>query len=139
MRHAHLILLPIGQHPLVLMTGPNWHNASLARRQYIGTRRINQRRRRLRYPYGIYDIGRNTGFVNVGTDHDTGAFAVVSIRGWWRAKGRALYPQATELLSSQPTGWKQRVSAASLEGGSAKAGRRNLDVGVRESLPARHE
>lgn len=50
------------------------------------------------YPYGIYDIGRNTGFVNVGTDHDTGAFAVASIRGWWRAKGRALYSQATGLL-----------------------------------------
>lgn len=50
------------------------------------------------YPYGIYDIGRNTGFVNVGTDHDTGAFAVASIRGWWRAKGRALYPQARGLL-----------------------------------------
>lgn len=50
------------------------------------------------YPYGIYDIGRNTGFVNVGTDHDTGAFAVASIRGWWRAEGRVLYPQATRLL-----------------------------------------
>ncbi len=50
------------------------------------------------YPYGIYDIGRNTGFVNVGTDHDTGAFAVASIRGWWRAKGRLLYPAATRLL-----------------------------------------
>jgi len=50
------------------------------------------------YPYGIYDIGRNTGFVNVGTDHDTGAFAVASIRGWWRAEGRALYPQAARLV-----------------------------------------
>ncbi|EQD76973.1 Rhodopirellula transposase family protein, partial [mine drainage metagenome] len=40
------------------------------------------------FPYGIYDIGRNAGFVNVGTDHDTGAFAVASIRGWWRAEGR---------------------------------------------------
>ncbi|MSO22908.1 MAG: ISAzo13 family transposase [Acidobacteria bacterium] len=38
------------------------------------------------YPYGIYDIGRNAGFVNVGTDHDTGAFAVASIRGWWRLR-----------------------------------------------------
>jgi hypothetical protein len=36
------------------------------------------------YPYGVYHIGRNTGFVNVGTDHDTGAFAAASIRGWWR-------------------------------------------------------
>jgi hypothetical protein len=50
------------------------------------------------YPYGIYDIGRNTGFVNVGTDHDTGAFAVASIRGWWRAEGRALYPQTARLV-----------------------------------------
>ena len=45
------------------------------------------------YPYGIYDLGRNTGFVNVGTDHDTGAFAVASIRGWWRSEGRELYPR----------------------------------------------
>jgi hypothetical protein len=50
------------------------------------------------YPYGIYDLGRNSGFVNVGTDHDTGAFAVASIRGWWRQEGRALYPKARRLL-----------------------------------------
>jgi hypothetical protein len=50
------------------------------------------------YPYGIYDLGRNTGFVNVGTDHDTGAFAVASIRGWWRHEGRRLYPAARSLL-----------------------------------------
>jgi transposase len=45
------------------------------------------------YPYGIYDIGRNAGFVNIGTDHDTGAFAVASIRGWWCHKGQQLYPR----------------------------------------------
>jgi hypothetical protein len=55
------------------------------------------------YPYGIYDLKRNdlkrnTGFVNVGTDPDTGAFAVASIRGWWRSEGRRLYAQAQELL-----------------------------------------
>jgi len=50
------------------------------------------------YPYGIYDLGRNAGFVNVGTDHDTGAFAVASIRGWWRLEGRQLYPGADTLL-----------------------------------------
>ena len=50
------------------------------------------------YPYGIYDIGRNEGFVNVGTDHDTGAFAVASIRGWWRFEGSRLYPGATEIV-----------------------------------------
>jgi len=50
------------------------------------------------YPYGIYDLAQNTGFVNVGTDHDTGAFAVASIRGWWRAEGQRLYPKARRLL-----------------------------------------
>ncbi len=50
------------------------------------------------YPYGIYDLERNTGFVNVGTDHDTGAFAVASIRGWWRHEGRRLYPGAKRVL-----------------------------------------
>jgi hypothetical protein len=50
------------------------------------------------YPYGVYDVDRNTGFVNVGTNHDTGAFAVASIRGWWRAEGRKLYPKTQNLL-----------------------------------------
>lgn len=50
------------------------------------------------YPYGVYDLTMNTGFVNVGTDHDTGEFAVASIRGWWRAEGRHLYPKSKELL-----------------------------------------
>jgi len=50
------------------------------------------------YPYGVYDLSRNSGFVNVGTDHDTGAFAVASIRGWWRAEGKRLYSETTKLL-----------------------------------------
>lgn len=50
------------------------------------------------YPYGIYDLGRNKGFVNVGTDHDTDAFAVASIRGWWRFEGRRLYPKVMNIL-----------------------------------------
>ena len=50
------------------------------------------------YPYGIYDLGQNTGFVNVGTDHDTATFAVASIRGWWHYEGRQLYPEAPRLL-----------------------------------------
>jgi hypothetical protein len=50
------------------------------------------------YPYGIFDLGQNSGFVNVGTDHDTATFAVASIRGWWRYEGRRLYPTATRLL-----------------------------------------
>jgi DDE family transposase len=65
------------------------------------------------YPYGIYDLGRNTGFVNVGTDHDTGAFAVASIRGWWRAEGRRLYGHARRLLITADgggsNGWRLRL------------------------------
>ena len=49
------------------------------------------------YPYGVYDLGRNTGFVNVGVCHDTAAFAVASIRGWWRAEGRKLYADSHTL------------------------------------------
>ena len=56
------------------------------------------------YPYGIYDVGRNEGFVNVGTDHDTGAFAVASIRGWWRAEGRRLYAKARTMLITADAG-----------------------------------
>ena len=56
------------------------------------------------YPYGIYDLGQNTGFVNLGMDHDTGAFAVASIRGWWRHEGRRLYPAAKDLLITADAG-----------------------------------
>jgi Rhodopirellula transposase DDE domain len=65
------------------------------------------------YPYGIYDIGRNAGFVNVGTDHDTGAFAVASIRGWWRFEGRHIYPDARTILITADgggsNGWRWRL------------------------------
>ena len=49
-------------------------------------------------PYGIYDVGRNTGWVNVGQDHDTATFAVTSLRRWWHAVGLPAYPRARRLL-----------------------------------------
>ncbi len=49
-------------------------------------------------PYGIYDLAANSGWVSVGVDHDTAAFAVNSIRQWWQTVGRARYPNATRLL-----------------------------------------
>ncbi len=49
-------------------------------------------------PYGVYDIGQNAGWVNVGIDHDTAAFAVESIRRWWQSVGTMAYPAATTLL-----------------------------------------
>ena len=55
-------------------------------------------------PYGIYDIGRNTGWVSVGVDHDTAEFAVESIRRWWRSMGLETYPQAKRLLITADSG-----------------------------------
>ena len=49
-------------------------------------------------PYGVYDLAANAGWVSLGVDHDTSAFAVNSIRQWWRAIGRVRYPDATRLL-----------------------------------------
>src|SRR6266404_5530898 len=46
-------------------------------------------------PYGIYDLAANSGWVSVSVDHDTAAFAVNSIRQWWRTVGRGRYPEAT--------------------------------------------
>jgi hypothetical protein len=56
------------------------------------------------HPYGIYELTRNRGFVNVGTDHDTATFAVASIRAWWRAEGRRAYPKSRRLLITADAG-----------------------------------
>jgi transposase len=55
-------------------------------------------------PYGVYDIGRDAGWVNVGQDHDTATFAVESLRRWWRQVGQPAYPQAHRLLISADSG-----------------------------------
>ncbi|MFT5459295.1 MAG: hypothetical protein ACI9K2_005805 [Myxococcota bacterium] len=49
-------------------------------------------------PYGVYDVARNEGWVNVGRDHDTAQFAVESIRRWWNLMGSKAYPNAKHLL-----------------------------------------
>jgi hypothetical protein len=55
-------------------------------------------------PYGVYDLQANTGWVSVGIDHDTAAFAVASIGHWWRAMGRRAYPRARRLLITADAG-----------------------------------
>jgi hypothetical protein len=55
-------------------------------------------------PYGVYDVAHNTGWVSVGVDHDTAAFAVESIRRWWNSMGQAAYPRATRLLITADSG-----------------------------------
>jgi hypothetical protein len=77
-------------------------------------------------PYGVYDILRNTGFVNVGQDHDTAAFAVESIRRWWYQHGQDAYPTAHELLivadgggsnSARSRLWKTELQGLATETG----------------------
>ena len=83
------------------------------------------------YPYGIYDLGQNTGFVNVGTDHDTATFAVASIRGWWRHEGRQLYPAAARLLITADgggsNGYRLRLWKLELQ---RLANQTGLEIGV---------
>ena len=75
-------------------------------------------------PYGVYDIGQNTGWVNVGMGADTGEFAVESIRQWWQHMGRARYPRARSLLICADSGgsngyrlhlWKRELQAFATE------------------------
>ena len=55
-------------------------------------------------PYGVYDLTKNNGWVSVGIDHDTAAFAVASIRKWWRKMGRPAYSKASHLLITADSG-----------------------------------
>ena len=61
-------------------------------------------------PYGIYDLGANTGWVSVGTDHDTSAFAAATLRRWWR-RGSARYPGARRLLICADSGGSNAARA----------------------------
>ena len=79
-------------------------------------------------PFGIYDLERNVGWVNVGQDHDTATFAVESLRRWWEGDGAAAYPGADQLLISCDCGgsngnrvraWKHGLSRFAGEYGLA--------------------
>ena len=68
-------------------------------------------------PYGVYDIANNAGWVSVGVDHDTSAFAVETIRRWWQGMGQAAYPDAKQLLITADSGGSNgsRVRLGKLE------------------------
>ena len=77
-------------------------------------------------PYGVYDMAANTGWVSVGSDHDTGAFAVESIRRWWDKVGALAYPQADRLLITADGGgsngyrlrlWKRELAELATQTG----------------------
>jgi Rhodopirellula transposase DDE domain len=75
-------------------------------------------------PYGVYDVAANAAWVSVGRDHDTAAFAVATLRRWWQAMGRPLYPRARRLLVCADGGgsngyrvrlWKVELAAFAAE------------------------
>jgi Rhodopirellula transposase DDE domain len=77
-------------------------------------------------PYGVFDITRNEGWVNVGNDHDTSAFAVETIRRWWQGKGSTAYRGAKRLLICADGGgsngtrvrlWKKELATFAAESG----------------------
>ena len=77
-------------------------------------------------PYGVYDLAANTGWVSVGSDHDTGAFAVESIRRWWDKIGTLAYPKADRLLITADGGgsngyrlrlWKRELAELATQSG----------------------
>ena len=79
-------------------------------------------------PYGVYDLGANTGWVTVGIDHETAAFAVNTVRAWWNTRGRIDYPHADRLLITADSGgangnrrrtWKTELAALAAQIGLA--------------------
>ena len=77
-------------------------------------------------PYGVYDVAANAAWVSVGRDHDTAAFAVATLRRWWQAMGRPLYPHSRRLLICADGGgsngyrvrlWKVELAALAAETG----------------------
>jgi transposase len=87
-------------------------------------------------PYGVYDLNENSAWVSVGTDHDTSAFAVETLRRWWYAMGQSVYPEATRLLVTADGGgsngsrtrlWKWELQRLSDETG--------LDISVTHFPP----
>jgi Rhodopirellula transposase DDE domain len=77
-------------------------------------------------PYGVYDLGANTGWVTVGVDHETAAFAVNTLRSWWNTVGRGAYLGSTRLLITADSGgangnrrraWKTELAALAAETG----------------------
>ena len=71
-------------------------------------------------PEGVYDLGRNEGWVSVGVDHDTAEFAVASIRRWWQEMGSLVYPRARRLLitadAGGSNGYRSRLWKVELQG-----------------------
>ncbi len=82
--------------------GREWHRKG--KPEEVRTHDFEDKQKGKVTPHGVYDLGRNQGWVSVGIDHDTAEFAVDSIRHWWKRMGQLAYPQAKELLITADSG-----------------------------------
>ncbi|WP_237407930.1 ISAzo13 family transposase [Streptomyces sp. M2CJ-2] len=106
------------------VAGREWHRAGQPVR--VRAHDFPEKGAQKAVPYGIYDIGADTGWVSVGCDGDTAAFAVATLRRWWDGEGRHRYPHATRLLITADAGgsngyrvraWKSELAAFAHESG----------------------
>jgi hypothetical protein len=88
-------------------------------------------------PYGIYDVGRNAGYVAIGTTHETAAFAVAASRRWWLEVGRRCYAGAKRLLIQADGGGANGCRRWAWEGRPARVGGRVRGDHHGDALPAR--
>ena len=89
-------------------------------------------------PYGAHDVTADAGWVSVGTDHDTAAFAVESIRRWWKADGQGDYPLASRLLITADAGGSNGHRHPGVEGRAGRPGRGDGPGDHLLPLPAGH-
>jgi hypothetical protein len=82
--------------------GREWHRKGEP--EPVRTHDFEDKQKGKATPHGVYDIGKNQGWVSVGIDHDTAEFAVDSIRHWWKRMGQPAYPQAKQLLITADAG-----------------------------------
>jgi hypothetical protein len=106
--------------------GREWHRK--ASPENVKVHDFIDRKKGKAIPYGVYDLGLNVGWVSVGVTHDTAAFAVETIRKWWRHMGKRAYPMARSLMITADSGgsngartrlWKYELQQFANESGLA--------------------
>jgi hypothetical protein len=116
----------VGQSPGYKNKGVEWHRQGQPPR--VGTHDFPDPAIPKAVPYGIYDLAANTGWVTVGSDGDTAAFAVATLRRWWEHVGKPRYPDTKRLLMNADAGgsngyrvrlWKTELAALATETGLA--------------------
>lgn len=98
--------------------GTEWHRAGQP--VQVRAHEFPEKDAQKAVPYGIYDLHADAGWVSVGCDGDTAAFAVATLRRWWHGEGRHHYPGATRPLITADAAWPQRLPGPRLEEGAGR-------------------